>query len=144
MEDTLLKQEFEKLMSKDHEGLLRPEAIIELASSPAHPFHKYFTWDDDEAAHRWRITEAQMLIRSYKIVIEPLSVKVRALTSLYQDRDDGGGYRWTTDVLARPDMRQQLLEVALKELQALESKYAHLEELSRIWDEAREIRNNGR
>lgn len=133
------KQEFERLMAQDPDGLLRPEAVIRTAEDPNHPWHGWFTWNDDEAAHKWRLEQAGMLIRSYKINMEPMNIKVQALTSLATDRHAGGGYRWVSDVMARPDLKAQMLATALADLQRLETKYAHLEELAEVWDVAHTV-----
>ena len=53
----------------EERGTLVPEEVVEVAADPAHPLHPYFLWDDTEAAHRYRLVEAAMLIRSVKITI---------------------------------------------------------------------------
>ena len=140
MVTTTTQAEFQKLMDADPNGMLRPEAIVEVAKNPTHPFHSWFTWDDTEAAKKWRYEEAGQLIKSYRIFIEPLNIRVRGLTSLESDRQSGGGYRFTMDVLARPNMRNEMLTTALRELEAMEKRYNHLQDLDRVWKVAHTVK----
>ncbi len=129
-----LEKEFNRLMQKSPDGLLRPEAVVNAAESLTSPLHNFFTWDTEIAAEKWLLHEASMLIRSYTIFVEELKVEVRAFTSLEVDRENGGGYRWTTEVVRRPDLRSQLIDTALNELNRIRQKYSHLKELADIWD----------
>jgi hypothetical protein len=45
-------------------GSLEPEAILDAAKDPASPLHKLFEWDDDRAAHEYRLHQARYLIRA--------------------------------------------------------------------------------
>jgi hypothetical protein len=136
-----VQSEFSRLMNIDANGLLKEEALVESARKPSSPLHKFFTWDKDEAANRWNLEEARQLIKSFTVYSEQLDTEVRVLTSLDIDRDAGGGFRWTTDVLERPDLREQFLKTALVELTNVENKYKHIVELAKVWqavDEAKE------
>lgn len=138
MSNEVLRQEFEMLMAKDPNGLLQPEAVVKAAEKPSHALHNYFEWDDEAAAARYRLQQANWIIRHYKIVIPELNIKVRALTSL-QLEEDKGGFRWLNDVVADTGMRARLLEIALQDLERMENKYAHLVELSSVWEAAHKI-----
>lgn len=129
-----IQVEFKRLMDKDSNGLLRPEAIVEAAEDPNHILHTCFEWDDGKAADMYRRQQATELIRSYKVEMPELKIEVRALTSLDLDRVNGGGFRWTLQVLERPDLRQELVRTAFLELTAIQNKYKHLVELTDIWD----------
>lgn len=139
MNGETLEQEFQKLMQNDPTGTLQPEAIVEAAKNPSSPLHSYFDWDQDEAAEKWRQQQAKELIWSYKIDVPELNIKVRALTSLQTGK--GSGFLWTKDVIADPDMRRRMLDLALRDLLKLENKYSHLEELAQLWDVTHTIKN---
>jgi len=137
-----VEKKFNQLMKRSPSGRLNAEDVVEAARDPNSPLHQYFTWSDSEAAERWRMQEAQNLIRSFSIYNEELKIRVRALTSLEDDREEGGGYRWTIDVLQRPDLREQYLISALKDLEAVRKRYAHVQELVALWqaiDEAQAL-----
>lgn len=134
MEEPSIQAEFERLMRADPNGLLRPEALVVAAESPAHPLHDKFEWDDTEAARLYRIEQARTVIRSFRVHIPDLNVEVQALSSLEMDRQNSGGYRWTLEVLDRPDLRDELLRTALRELNAIKLKYQHIKELKDVWE----------
>lgn len=129
------KQEFERLIAQDPNGLLKPEAIVAAAQDPNNVFHGQFTWDDDEAARRWRLEQARFLIKNYTVVFEPLNIRIRGFVSLESDRQGNGGFRRLSDVMERVDLKQEMLSTALRELEQAESKYKHLTELDGVWSQ---------
>jgi len=50
------------------EGGFFPERLVEIAAPKASPAHRYFTWDDEVAAHSYRIEQAQKIARSIQII----------------------------------------------------------------------------
>src|SRR5262245_33179475 len=122
-----IQNEFNRLMQHNPQGLLTPEAIVQAAENEVSPLHQYFEWDEQVAAHSWRLQQARILIRRFEIYNEELKIRVNALTALQVDREVGGGYRWTMDILKRPDLREQLLTSAYKELENLRKKYENLQ-----------------
>lgn len=129
-----VEAELQKLMDEDPSGLLRPEAMVKVAKNPNNVLHDEFTWEDDKAAEQWRIQEARQLIQTW-VMREPHTKEtVRVLTSLDNDRTNGGGFRWTTEVIERPDLREQLVQTALRELTVTETRYKHLNELATVWE----------
>lgn len=120
------------------EGKWNQSDVVEFARSPNTALHKFFTWDDSEAAKKYRLIQAQQLIVRYRISIvtpEEKVISVRNFVSLSSDRvAGGGGYRKLSDVLADDALRSQLLKDALADLTALRRKYQTLKELSGVWD----------
>lgn len=134
-----------KRIAKEHGGILRPETVVEEARPKSSPLHKRFTWDNNKAAHEYRIWQARQLIR---VVVEPIAgAKGRheVFVSLTSDRKDSG-YRVMTEVLSDAQMRRQMLEDALRELDIFQLKYSRLRELSAVFAVIRKIRSkkNGR
>ncbi len=121
------------LLLKKHKGLLTAEHVLEQAEDPTSALHGFFTWDEADAARKWRLIEARQLIASIRTAQEGRTGKVRNLVSLNQDRYNGGGYRLLDDVMNTPSLRQHLLETALAELNSIERKYQHLKELDLVW-----------
>ncbi len=121
------------LLVKKHGGVITPQQVVEQAEDPASALHPYFTWDDDEAAQRYRVIQARQLITAVRITTEDRSIEVRALTSLDIDRAKGGGYRFLEDVMASPALREHLLATALRELKSVEGRYQHLSEFNKVW-----------
>lgn len=129
--------ELDAILAKD--GTLTPQLVLARARDESSPLHSHFTWDDSEAAERYRLDEARRLIVRVKVEIQTrpneAPTRVRAFTSLMSDRMIGGGYRSTVTVLADMDQRSELLRTALAELQAFQRKYRHLSELTTVMHE---------
>jgi hypothetical protein len=130
---TPIKAELERIR-KANGGVLLPEQVVAAAKRESSPLHSQFEWDDGEAAHQFRISQARALIRVYVTVFsEGGSRESRTYVSLTSDRADGGGYRAMVDVLSNEDLRQQLLADAKADMLAFRSKYAALQELAMVF-----------
>jgi hypothetical protein len=66
------------------QGTLTPDIVVEVARDPASPLHRYFTWDDAEAAASYRLEQARTLIRSVRVVFK---VEQREISAPYFVRD---------------------------------------------------------
>lgn len=116
-------------------GLLKPKSVVEYARNPATALHSQFTWDDGEAAAKYRLIEAGRLIRTFITVLpEAPDRKVRQWVSLSTERTTGRGYRHVGEVMSRAEWRAQFLADALAELEVFRTKYAALTELCRVFD----------
>lgn len=90
------------------EGRLTPNAVVEAARAITSPLHRFFTWDDAEAAEAHRREQARKLIGRIKVV--ELRDDVRIVTPLYV-RDvarnaNEQGYRLLDDVVRDPEMQR--------------------------------------
>jgi hypothetical protein len=125
-----IRRELERI-NQENGGLATPEQVVEAARDEDNPLHSWFTWDDSEAAKKWRIHQARNLLRlQVEIVGE---TNVRAFISLVPDRKTGGGYRELTDILADEALHQQMLDDAMAELRVFRRKYAALQSLTPLW-----------
>jgi hypothetical protein len=111
-------------------GTLTPEYVVDRASEPDHPLHGSFTWDDTEAARKWRVHQARNLIRVHVNVIWPDTKPTRVFVSLMDDRRSGVGYRSAVDVLADDDLRDQLIAQAKKDADLWRKKYGILRDVA--------------
>ncbi len=117
------------IMAQSPGGMLRPEDVVAHARDPKSPLHRYFTWDNREAAEQWRIEEARKLIRSVTLTIEakePFSV--RAFVSLATDRQQGAGYRDFQDVAGSEFLRRQYIADLVASADRLERQAAAIGE----------------
>ena len=122
-------------------GLLQPEAVVEKARSITSPLHTRFNWDNSEAAHLYRIWQARQLIRVLVEVIAGTDETCEVFVSLSPDRErESGGYRVMTAVLPDADLRNQMLQDALDELQLFREKYRKLKELATIFAAIKRVR----
>jgi hypothetical protein len=120
-------------LAEESEGLLLPERVVEFARDPETALHSRFTWDDSEAAAKWRLEEARRVIRMFVTVLEPVETPIKVYVSLESDRRGTGGYRRIEDVLTNGDMRRQLLDQARREFAIWKAKYQTLKELDPVF-----------
>jgi hypothetical protein len=141
MKNDLVLVELRRI-ADEHAGKLLPRDIVEAARPEGAPLHSQFEWDDTEAAERWRIHQARMLLN---VVVEYIDTgdgaySVQAFVSLRPDRITDSGYTRTVGVLSNVRQRQQLLEDALEELAAFREKYRALRELASIFEAMKKVR----
>ena len=124
-------------IGRKHNGVLRPEDIVEFARDPKTALHSRFQWDDTEAAHQFRLEQARRIVRVHVVLIKSprrnQPIKVRQWHSLPSDRG-GASYRKTVTILSSKDMRRELVQQALDELDSTRMKYQHLRELAEVWN----------
>lgn len=128
----------------EHDDRAAPRVLLEAARDPASPLHRYFTWDDNEAAERYRLSQAGALFRRVKLHIVrvnadgPRKVEinpVRAVVSVPDDRKriDSNSYGRTPVVMADERSRESVLRGIARELVALRNKYATFSEFRDVW-----------
>ncbi|MBF0399980.1 MAG: hypothetical protein HQL90_04360 [Magnetococcales bacterium] len=123
-------------------GVLTPDAVVDAARSESSTLHRYFNWDDTEAAHMYRLAQARGFIRkitvhvvrsdsqSREVVISP----VRAYHALPESGDTGKKtYQHVQAIMTDAEKRERLVGQVLRDLNALRKKYASISELSAIW-----------
>jgi len=130
-----IREELKAIAAK-HRGLLRPHDVVAFAKNKRTALHKQFTWDDTKAAHEYRLWQAREVISVHVTVYGPDEIPFRAFVSLKEDRkQDGGGYRTTESVMSNSEWRLQLLTEAVSDFERLQTKYAVLKELEKLFAE---------
>ena len=126
-------EELERIYERD--GSITPEAVVEDSTDPSAPLHGCFEWDNEKAAHKYRITQAQGIIRCIVSVDTPVQScePVRAFVSTRQV------YKPITVVMDDEAARAELLRSALCELENFKRKYATLQELSAVFAAIEEV-----
>lgn len=130
-------------IAKANGGELTPQAVLKNARAKSSPLHSHFTWDDGEAAERYRIMEASFLIRRVKVTVEthdqdaPVTVRAFVNVKTTEADEDGvspcGVYVPLHTALNSQDYKQQMLENAARELAAFRNKYSVLKELASVF-----------
>lgn len=124
--------ELQRIYERD--GVIEPETVVKESKAPSAPLHSCFEWNDAKAAHKYRITQAQGIIRAIVVVDETKQQpETRAFVNVHQD------YQPISVVVRNPEKRSALLENALNELHWFEKKYNSLQELSGVFDAIREV-----
>lgn len=119
-------------------GRVDPKLIVKDAKPPNSPLHKYFEWDNTQAADRYRLSQARQLIASVHVQTldsKTLATPVRAFVNIIPtENEDNRQYESITRVMATSDGRRKLLAKAKTELQDWQKRYAALEEFSAVFD----------
>lgn len=130
-------------------GELSPAVVLEEASNVDHPLHDRFVWDDTAAAHRFRLLQAQSIIRSVRVVVDsaPNSapVEVRAFVAeaeIGEKRDDyeavdaeaygTGRYRTVESVIASDVTRTAWFRSLERDWQALRRRAGASQEFANL------------
>jgi hypothetical protein len=109
-------------------GLLTPKAVVTAAAKTRHPLNKHFEWRDEIAGPLYRLDQARNLIRVIRIVSdEQPTVKHYAFINI---RSEGGrGYVSPQRIIDSSTLQARALEMAERELAAIERRYKELVDL---------------
>jgi len=129
-----IEEELEAI-AKQHRGILKADDVVKFARDESTALHAKFQWDDTAAAAEYRRWQAREVIKVWVQVVPELSQEPMAVfVSLPSDQQRaGGGYRRLTTVMADEEMRKELLQAALQQLQRVQSQYAQLKELASVF-----------
>jgi hypothetical protein len=105
-----------------------PDAVRWAREHPESRLHASLQWDDAIAGEAYRVWQVRTLIAVHIVDAEG----ARRFVSLSIDRAEGG-YRQISDVMRSRDMRAVMLSDALAELERVQRKYRHLQELDVVW-----------
>lgn len=122
------RAEMDAIAETAEDGRLHAKAIVEFARDPATALHKAFTWDDQEAAERYRLEQARGLVEVY-IIETAENGPVRAFVSLKTDRVAGGGYTPMSEAMASMVTRRALVAQCIEDLQSTLRRHNHVRKL---------------
>ncbi len=134
-----------KRIAKENRGILMPVTVVDAARPKSSPLHSRFEWDDKVAGHSFRLHQARQLISITVDVIRGTEEQAEVFVSLSSDRKGNrGGYRIVADVMSDAQLRKQLLDDALAELESFRNKYQRLKELTAIFQAIKKLRSKNR
>jgi len=122
-------EELTKLAAR-HGGHITAPQVVAFAKRPTTALHEYFEWDDKIAGPRWRIEQAEKLLRCRLVLLETSDgepMKVRGFVSLPSE----GGYRRLIDVLSNPEQIEELRQDYRARLESLQRQSAAIARLSK-------------
>ena len=136
---TLTSQQLDKFLIDlyyKQGGILTPEIVVDAARPATSPIHDRFEWDDLEAAERFRLRQAQQLLKQskYEIMVSPskaipkptnLPIQVRRFHGLDTKGHRDKGYVAITDIQQDQALEREYLTVMERALRALFHKYCH-------------------
>jgi hypothetical protein len=124
-------------LARKHGGKLTPSKILDAARSPRSPLHRFFDWDDESAAEKYRIQQARVLLKGvrYNVKTKTVEFDVPAWESVRVDECDlpdaepGKGYVSTALAVNVPSFEEQILENAMRRLRAFRDQYKQYSEV---------------
>lgn len=125
---------------KQH-GELTPQIVVDEARPQDAPLHDRFEWDDSIAGEKYRLVQAQQLIRVVRQEFtSPESGEkkfIRAFSSLHEASEDSTqqGYAPTEEILENEVTRKILLRNMERDIAVLKTRYGHLKEFAQIMRE---------
>ena len=133
---------------KLNRGALTAKIIVNDARPKRSLLHSSFEWNDAAAAELHREQQAREIIRHVRIiVVQELQPVQKRVYIHVEDSKRGPCYVNIAQALNDHDLRAQMLDNALSELKAFQTKYAELKELAKVFDEIKAIEsgidNNG-
>lgn len=120
-------------LAEQHGGSFTADDVVADAVPESAPLHKFFTWDDEEAARLHRLTEARQICRAVRVVVtrgDEKPIVPRAFVMVgYTD-----GLRYTPIIraLGEETSRAQIIARAWRELQVWKDRYMEYDELARV------------
>ena len=127
-----VRLELEALIA-DGDGFISPHRVVEWArDNPESKLHAHFEWDNEKAAHKFRLAQARQIIRVHIEEVADSGNKTRAFVSLERHRVPDEGYQSISKVLDDPIERKILVDQAKRELKRWTDRYMILEELRSI------------
>jgi hypothetical protein len=125
-------RELEKL-AKLH-GNLTPKQVLEAAKDTKSSLHNYFEWDDAICGEKWRLEQASYLLRSIVIIdSEHSDGEVRAYFNVKETESGERSYVSLDRVMTEPELRKQIVEYALNEIDIWKDRYHKYSELRPIF-----------
>lgn len=124
-------EELERIYKRD--GKVSPETVLEDNSLPNTPLYNCFEWENEKAAHKYRVYQAQKIIKTIVAVSDNIEPETRAFVSVKNE------YHPITTVMGDVEMKDVLLKNALLELKNFQNKYSSLKQLAKVFEAIKEV-----
>ncbi|MBO5567794.1 MAG: hypothetical protein J6A79_02445 [Clostridia bacterium] len=113
-------------------GQLSAANLVEVSRPEDAPLHSEFEWDDTEAAIRWREHQARRIIGHITVVSH--ADETNPIRAFFHLAESDPKYESISTIVQQQDKYDQLLQLALKELNSFRRKYSQLEQLSAVFE----------
>jgi hypothetical protein len=119
---------------KDSGGFITPHAVVRRARDETSTIHCCFEWNDNIAAEKYRVGQAQELIRNivtvHVVEDEKPPVTVRAFVNIKGENERG--YKTFSAVVTNCSEYEYLLSTARSDMEVFRRKYECLAELKGV------------
>lgn len=103
------------------------DGLIEKAKDPSSPLHGEFTWNDEEAGHKWRQQQARHLLASVHIrIVDESGIDERpAFFAVAFDEEPNQlkVYARYSETLGQKDLQEKILQNAWRDYKAFIKRY---------------------
>ena len=130
-------EELERIQIKNG-GILTPQIVVEEASKKTSPIHNFFEWNKDLAHEKYLLHQARLLINTIEVVVsfngdEKTISRYINVTKESPDNGKTRFYAIAEKVLSNEELRKQVLERAISEMDYWKEKYKTYKELSPVF-----------
>jgi len=149
--ERLNQKRIDEILRIESEKGLTAERLLEAASKKTNPLHDLFEWNDSLAAHNYRLQQARVFINEVKVIIEnkeyyafenvKVSVFGRENNSENLHKTERV-YKPVMEILSNEELRQQIINSALKHHEYWEAQNEKYSELSPIIKAAKKVRQS--
>lgn len=118
----------EELEVIERNNTITPEHVVEYAERHKDSeLYKCFEWDNNEAAKKWRLNQARLIITSITLEIKEEPKKTqRVYVNIKDVSTEERTFKNINEVLKNDEEYQQLIDKAKKELESCKERYADL------------------
>lgn len=109
-------------LTKSRGRSLSSREYVDEASNPSSPLHDGLNWNDADAADKYRLWQASVILTRLEFVDTDTKERVPVMLNVTLS-DHGQRYVETSLVVSRSDLHDQVVEKAMRELQAWQSRY---------------------
>jgi hypothetical protein len=124
-----------RLESLEARGGVTPEAIVADAQDESSPLHPHFAWDDTQAARLYRLRQARDIANHLVCIVTRGGRETATkgwhsvVISTADERPARRAYASLATVENSPDLREQVVAHALRELEYWQKRYREYDEL---------------
>jgi hypothetical protein len=114
-------------------GRVTPALVLDRAADPSSTFHQHITWDDTEAARKFRLQQAGAIIRKFKIIETSggQTIKVDAYVKIPDSLD---GYAPVREAITMDSFVQQRHLLMRRKIERLVEELRHWDEFAALAD----------
>lgn len=118
------------------QGGVSPATVVDEARPEEAVLHPCFEWQDEVAAEKYREYQARNVIKNVVCVIpvgsDPRPTTAFVNVTVNKESNPQRQYVSTMIAMQDPDLKSQVMQNAINELNAFRKKYKELEELARL------------
>lgn len=133
-------EHIERLVAK-HDEYLTAEEIVADARNAQSPLHKAFKWDDSEAADANRLDTARRVLVGLVVKTKERR-KTRAFVFVHVPKHSRKCYVPVRSAMAQPDLKQQVIEQAYKNLERWIANYGGSRALREVRKDVERLRRS--